>query len=101
MMTNAEIKALLQQQLPQIIAEDSQIRDFILRTVSNYYAPKDETQDRFNQIMEELRRDREQQQIKWKEQNHKWEEQNHKPTQNRLSIFINPEFENTIITHLA
>jgi hypothetical protein len=78
MMTNAEIKALLQQQLPQIIAEDSQIRDFILRTVSNYYAPKDETQDRFNQIMEELRRDREQQQIKWEEQNHKWEEQNHK-----------------------
>ncbi len=78
MMTNAEIKALLQQQLPQIIAEDSQIRDFILRTVSNYYAPKDETQDRFNQIMEELRRDREQQQIKWEQQNHKWEEQNHK-----------------------
>ena len=77
-MTEAEIKNLIQQQLPQIIAEDSQIRDFILRTVSNYYAPKDETQDRFHQILEELRRDREQQQIKWEEQNRKWEEQNRK-----------------------
>jgi hypothetical protein len=77
-MTEAEIKTLLQQQLPQLIAEDAQIRDFILRTVSNYYAPKDETQDRFNQILEELRRDREQQQIKWDEQNRKWDDQNRK-----------------------
>jgi hypothetical protein len=73
-MTEAELKNLLQQQLPQIIAEDSQIRDLILRTVSNYYAPKDETQDRFNQLMEELRRDRELQQIKWEEQKVKWQE---------------------------
>jgi hypothetical protein len=77
-MTEADIKTLIQQQLPQIIAEDSQIRDFILRTVSNYYAPKDQTQDRFNQILEELRGDREQQQIKWEEQNRKWNEQNQK-----------------------
>ena len=71
-MTEAELKILLQQQLPKIIAEDSQIRDLILRTVSNYYAPKDETQDRFNQLMEELRRDRELEQIKWEEQKVKW-----------------------------
>ncbi len=74
-MTEAEIKALITAQLPQIIAEDSEIRDFIIRTVSNYYAPKDETQDRFNQIMEELRRNREEDHLKWAEQARKWQEQ--------------------------
>ena len=96
-MTEADLKTLLKQQLPQLIAEDAQIRDFILRTVSNYYAPKDETQDRFNQIMEELRRDREEQKIKWEEQNRKWDEQNRKwDEQNRRWQKSDRKFEETL-----
>ncbi len=73
-MTESQFKNLIQQELPQLIATDPQIRDFILRTVSEYYAPKQETESRFNQILEELRKDRETQSLKWEEQNRKWEE---------------------------
>lgn len=73
-MTESQFKNLIQQELPQLIATDPQIRDFILRTVSEYYAPKQETESRFNQILEELKRDRETQSLKWEEQNRKWEE---------------------------
>lgn len=66
-MTETEFKNLIQQQLPELISQDPQIRDFILRTVSNYYAPKEQTESRFDQILEELRRDREIQSLKWEE----------------------------------
>jgi hypothetical protein len=86
-MTEKEIKNLIQQQLPQLIVEDPQIRDFILRTVSEYYSPKQETESKFELILTELQKDREEQTRKWEEQNrrldnfiheqnHKWEEQN-------------------------
>jgi hypothetical protein len=75
-MTEIEIKNLIQQQLPKLISQDPQIRDFILRTVSDYYAPKQQTESRFDRMLEELKRDREEQTRKWEEQNRKWEEQN-------------------------
>ena len=89
-MTNsAEIKVLIREQLPSILAEDASIRDFILRTVSDYYSPKKETDQKFEEfknrvdrILDELQRDREEQSQKWDEQlqqnqenNRKWEEQ--------------------------
>jgi len=77
-MTETEIKEIIQQQLPQLIGKDSSIRDFILRTVSEYYAPKQETESKFDRILAELQRDREEQNRKWDEQNRKWEEQNQK-----------------------
>ncbi|MBL1208637.1 DUF3782 domain-containing protein [Geminocystis sp. GBBB08] len=77
-MTETEIKNIIQQQLPELISKDPQIRDFILRTVSEYYSPKQETDSKFDRILTELQRDREEQARKWDEQNHKWDEQNHK-----------------------
>ncbi|MBR8827840.1 MAG: DUF3782 domain-containing protein [Gomphosphaeria aponina SAG 52.96 = DSM 107014] len=68
-MTEAEIKALIQQELPNIIAQDIFIRDFILRTVSNYYSPKQETDSKFDRILAELQREREEQARKWEENN--------------------------------
>jgi hypothetical protein len=73
-MTETELKNIIKQQLPELISQDPQIRDFILRTVSEYYAPKHETESRFDQILDELRKDRETQSLKWEEQNRKWEE---------------------------
>lgn len=73
-MIESQLKNLIQQQLPELISQDPQIRDFILRTVSNYYAPKEKTESRFDQILDELRKDRETQSLKWEEQNRKWEE---------------------------
>jgi hypothetical protein len=75
-MNSSEIKTIIQQQLPEIIAQDPLIRDFILRTVSNYYSSKQETDSKFNRILDELQRDREEQARKWDENNRKWDENN-------------------------
>jgi hypothetical protein len=71
-----EIKGIIQKELPEIIAQDPLIRDFILRTVSNYYAGKPETESKFERILSQMERDREEQSRKWEEQNQKWSEQN-------------------------
>ncbi len=92
-MTPADIKTIIQEQLPIIIAEDATIRDFILRTVSEYYSPKQETESkfdeftvRFDRILAELQQDREEQARKWdeytREQNRKWDENNRKWEEN-------------------
>jgi hypothetical protein len=67
-MTETEIKTIIQRKLPHLIADDPLIRDFILRTVSNYYAGKQETESKFDRILAELQRDREEQARKWDEQ---------------------------------
>ena len=88
-MVETEIRELIKRELPHLIAEDPGIRDFILRTVSEYYTPRDEFSDRFDRILAELQRDREEQSRKWEEQRLererdreeqrlKWEEQSRK-----------------------
>ena len=78
-MVETEIRDLIKRELPHLIAEDPGIRDFILRTVSEYYTPRDEFSDRFDRILAELQRDREEQRLKWDEQRledaRKWDEQ--------------------------
>ncbi len=51
-----EIKNLIKQELPSLI-QDQEIRGLILQTVANYFAGKQETESRFDQVLEELRRD--------------------------------------------
>jgi len=68
-MTITEIKQIIQQELPQALAQDPAIRDFILRTVSEYYAGKPETDTKFDRILADFERDREVQRKKWDEQN--------------------------------
>jgi hypothetical protein len=85
-MNSTEIKTIIQQQLPEIIAQDPLIRDFILRTVSNYYSSKQETDSKFDRILNELQRDREEQARKWEENNRKWDENNR-----RLDNFIHEQ----------
>ncbi|MGA1355794.1 MAG: hypothetical protein ACO35Q_03835, partial [Prochlorothrix sp.] len=74
-MNQAEVITLLQQELPQLIAQDPQVRDFVLRTVSEYYAGKVETESKFDRILAELQRDREEQSRRWDEQAQQWAEQ--------------------------
>ncbi|WP_211941713.1 PD-(D/E)XK nuclease family protein [Cylindrospermopsis raciborskii] len=88
-MIEAEIKALIQKELPRAIAEEPGVRDFVLRTVSEYYTPRTEFDEKFDRVLNELQRDREEQARKWDEQNRKfdafqaeqaqkWDEQNRK-----------------------
>lgn len=47
-MTDANLKTLIQRELPQRPTENPLIRDFILRAVSDYYAGKAETESRLD-----------------------------------------------------
>ncbi|WP_017292521.1 PD-(D/E)XK nuclease family protein [Geminocystis herdmanii] len=89
-MNSTEIKAIIKEQLPTIIAEDSSIRDFVLHTVSEYYHPKTEVDSKFDRILAELQRDRE-------EQAHKWEEQ-HRYNRDILDEIkkLNKRYDSTI-----
>ncbi|MCZ2202456.1 MAG: DUF3782 domain-containing protein, partial [Cylindrospermopsis raciborskii PAMP2012] len=96
-MIEAEIKALIQKELPRAIAEEPGVRDFVLRTVSEYYTPRTEFDEKFDRVLNELQRDREEQARKWDEQNrkfdafqaeqaHKWDEQNRKWEENNQRL---------------
>jgi hypothetical protein len=67
-MVSPDLKQTIQAMLPQLIAEDPLIRDFVLRTVSNYYAGKEETESKFDRVLAQLERDREAQARTWEEQ---------------------------------
>ena len=82
-MTPPELKKAVQDILPQLIAEDPLVRDFVLRTVSNYYDSREETESKFDRVLATLERDREEQSRKWDEQSRKWDEQSQ---QNRVSL---------------
>ena len=81
-MSEAEVKALIQKELPGLLAQDLGIRDFIVRSISDFYAGKPETESRFDRILARMDREQEEQNRKWdefnQEQNRKWEEQNRK-----------------------
>jgi hypothetical protein len=67
-MASSELRQTLQELLPELIANDPAVRDFVLRTVSNYYAGKAETESRFDRVLAELQRDREENARQWHEQ---------------------------------
>ena len=76
---NAEsLKEAIRRELPDILRTDPEFRAFVMELTRREYADRAETQDRFHELLAELRRDRERQDRKWEEQNRKWEEQNHK-----------------------
>ena len=73
---------LVLQRLPTLMQQNPQIQGLILDLARQNFAERKETDDRFYQLLGELKRDREEQNRKWQEytqeQNHKWEEQNRK-----------------------
>lgn len=74
-MEQSEVIALIQQELPRLMAQEPQVRGFILQTVSDFYMDRREADIKFDRILAELQRDREEQARKWDEQNRKWDEQ--------------------------
>ena len=73
-MEKQEIVQLLKEQLPTLLEESPELERWIERLTAQRYANRQQTESRFDQLMEELRRDREEQSRKWAEQNRKWEE---------------------------
>jgi hypothetical protein len=84
-MISESLKEAIKRELPAWLREDPDLRTYLLEVTRQEYAGRAETQDRFYDILAELRHDREEQTRKWDEQNRKWDEQNRKwDEQNRL-----------------
>lgn len=65
---NAEaLKEAIRQELPHFLRTDPDLRAYILELTRREYAGREETQDRFYEILAELRRNREEQTRKWDE----------------------------------
>jgi hypothetical protein len=80
---NQTIKKLIKQELPGLMKRDRKIREWIIQLTKEQLTEKaneieTKTESRFDQLLEELKKDREEQSKKWEEQNKKWEEQNKK-----------------------
>ena len=81
-MEKQEIVQLLKEQLPTLLEESPELERWIERLTAQRYANRQQTESRFDQLLDELRRDREEQSRKWEESkaesDRKWAEQNRK-----------------------
>lgn len=50
---------MILKEVPRLITRDEEIREFIIKLSSKHFADKKKTEDRFNKILDELRKDRE------------------------------------------
>ena len=62
-----QVKEIIMRELPAILQEDAEMQRFILRLSGRHFADKAETESRFDRLLDELRRDREEQNRKWDE----------------------------------
>ncbi|MBL8253860.1 MAG: DUF3782 domain-containing protein [Candidatus Competibacter sp.] len=68
------LKETIKKELPGLLRDDPALRAYVLELTQSAYAGRQETQDRFWEVLAELRRDREEQARKWDEHNRKWDE---------------------------
>lgn len=73
-MTASEIRELIKQELPRLVKEDPEIHALILHLSRKEFAPKQQTEDRFDRILAQLERDREEESRRWEEENQRWKE---------------------------
>ncbi len=99
-MENQQMIELIRRELPGILQRHPEMRDWVLQLTREQYADKRETESRFDRLLDELRRDREEnfrkweeqerkskkQERKWEKQERKWEEQNRKWYANQKNI---------------
>jgi hypothetical protein len=85
-MDTSTLKKTIKEELPRLLRDDPSLSDYILRLTREVYADKDQTQKSISEILDEMRRDREENARKWDEQNRKWDEQNRKWDENHKAI---------------
>ena len=73
-MENHQVRQLIRQELPSILQRDPEMRAWVLSLTREQYADKQETESRFDRVLDEMRRDREENTRKWEAQDQKWEE---------------------------
>ena len=85
-MEDQQFIELLREELPGILRRDREVREWVLEVTRAEYAEKGETESRFDRLLEELRRDREEQTRRWADQEGKWEAQEHKWEENQQAL---------------
>jgi hypothetical protein len=73
MLQSLQVKEIIIRELPGLLRADPEMSEFILELTRERYADKAETESRFDRILREIQRDREEQSRKWDEQSRKWE----------------------------
>jgi len=64
-MESQQVKQIIIRELPLILQHDREMQDFILQLSRRHFADKGETTSRFDRVLDELRRDREENTRKW------------------------------------
>jgi hypothetical protein len=88
-MIDEQLLETIKRELPALLQADPALRRYVLELTRAEYADRRQTEDRFDRMLDELRRDREEQARKWdeareesrrreEEWNRKWENQNKK-----------------------
>ncbi len=72
------IREIVRSELSRAVLEDAEVRRAVWQVARDDFADKRESESHFDQLMAELRRDREEQGRKWDEQVQQWDEQNRK-----------------------
>ena len=96
-MNTESLKEAIKRELPEFLRKDQDFRAYVLELTRQEFAGRAETQDRFYDLLTELRRDREErtreweeykvgQNLKWDDQNRKWDEQNRKWDENQAGL---------------
>ena len=96
-MTTESLKETLKRELPALLRDDPTFRDYVLELTRGLYADRHETEDRFYEMLGEMRRERERQERQWEanqaklermreEQAAKWEDQNRRWDENQAQL---------------
>lgn len=80
------IRELIQKELPSLIVNDPQIRDWVWHLIHDYAPSRAETESRFDKMLAELRAMREESERKWAENLRKWEENERRWEENQEAI---------------
>ena len=97
MQSMREIKDIIKSELPRMMETDPEIREFIFRITRDLYAGEQETESRFDRILDELQRDREANERKWEANDKKWEanerkwEENNKRWNEQMALWHEQE----------
>ncbi len=73
-MHQQEIINLIKLELPKVIQTNSSIQELVMNLSRREFAPKQQTEDRFEKMLAQLVEMRQESDRKWAEQNRKWEE---------------------------
>ncbi len=66
-LSSQEMKQVILEELPHILQTDPDLRRYVLKITQDRYADRERTDDRIDRILDELKRDREDNQRKWDE----------------------------------